>query len=96
MKKLIKYLVVFIVLVVFFIHVNFKFIFFLFFFIFLEKKNLFGCGLNNYNQKGIFTEKYLEENLTIPTKIEFFKDIDINKIFAGIYGTFVKTKSSFF
>jgi alpha-tubulin suppressor-like RCC1 family protein len=61
-------------------------------FIFLEKKNLFSCGLNDANQKGIFNNT---ENLTIPTKIDFFKVVEINQIFTGCSSTFVKTKSYF-
>jgi hypothetical protein len=60
--------------------------------LFSENKNLFSCGFNEINQKGIF--KY--QNLKSPTKLEFFKDIEIENIFTGYYGTFIKTKSYLF
>jgi hypothetical protein len=90
MKKLIKYSVVAIVMVVFFIQVLFFFIILIFNLI-LEKKNLFGCGDNNLSQKGILM---LSKNLIIPTKIEFFNNIEIENIFTGITITFIKTKSN--
>jgi hypothetical protein len=91
MKKLKKFLVHFIVVVAFFIQVIFFFSFFYFFifFLFKEKKNLFSCGENFINQKGIFKSEILK----IPTKIDFFKDIEIDKIFTGYSSTFIKTKS---
>jgi hypothetical protein len=94
MKKLKVFLALFFVMVAFFIQVIFFqlllfFIFFIFFY-FKEKKNLFSCGDNNINQKGIF---YDSQNLKIPTKIDFFKDIEVNQIFTGYSSTFIKTKS---
>jgi hypothetical protein len=92
MKKLIKYLVAVAVMVVFFIQVGF------FYFLnlkilllnFLENKNLFSCGDNYHNQKGIFNNS---ENLLIPTKIDFFKNIEIENLFTGDSSTFIKTIS---
>jgi hypothetical protein len=104
-----------------FLNLNF-FLFFLFYFsfFFLEKKNLFSCGENYSNQKGIFnnlqnitipikinfddddffkkkdeklTTKDTTQKLKIPTKIDFFKNIEIDKIFTGKSSTFIKTKS---
>jgi hypothetical protein len=66
----------------------FKFLIFLLkflFFIFLENKNLFSCGLNNYSQKCNCDEK----GLLIPTKIDFFKNIEIKNIFTGYECTFI-------
>jgi hypothetical protein len=51
---------------------------------------LFGCGKNSDNQKGIYNGKSI---LKIPTKIEFFKNIEIENIFTGLFGAFIKTKS---
>jgi alpha-tubulin suppressor-like RCC1 family protein len=59
-------------------------------FYFLEKKNLYSCGLNDCFQKGIFNG---ESKLKIPTIIDFFKNIEIENIFTGNMGTFIKTKS---
>jgi alpha-tubulin suppressor-like RCC1 family protein len=76
-----------------FFYSGYFFLFFLHFFIFFnfkEKKNLFSCGKNDFNQKGIFKNS---QNLKIPTKINFFKDIEINQIFTGCSSTFVQTKS---
>jgi hypothetical protein len=73
---------------------NFYFKFLIEFLIFfLEKKNLFGCGNNFCKQKGIF--KYEDEILLYPTKIEFFKDKEIENVFTGFESTFIKTKSKF-
>jgi hypothetical protein len=79
-------------MVVFFIQVgvflfNFNFNFYL---NFLENKILFSCGLNNCNQKGIFNNS---KNLLIPTKIYFFKNIEIENLFTGFASTFIKTIS---
>jgi hypothetical protein len=51
---------------------------------------LFSWGENNDNQKGINGKTYLE----IPTKVEFFKNIEIENVFTGFRSTFVKTKSN--
>jgi alpha-tubulin suppressor-like RCC1 family protein len=63
--------------------------YFYFYFHFLEKKNLYCCGDNIYFQKGIFTD---DSKLKVPTKIEFFKDIEIESVFPGSNSTFFKTK----
>jgi hypothetical protein len=68
-------------------------LFYFLIFLFLEKKKLFSCGLNESNQKGIFNESL---KLDFPTKIDFFKDIEIDEVFPGYSSTFVKTKSFFF
>jgi hypothetical protein len=72
----------------------FKFIIFIFNFKFtlnfLENKNLFSSGDNDYNQKGIFNNS---KNLLIPTKIDFFKNIEIENLFTGRSSTFIKTIS---
>jgi hypothetical protein len=92
MKKLIKYLVVFFVMVVFFIQVDFfkKNLKIILKNNFLENKNLFSCGKNYCNQKGIFNNS---DNLLIPTKIDFFKNIEIENLFTGYRSTFIKTIS---
>jgi hypothetical protein len=46
--------------------------------------------MNNLNQKGIFIDT---QDLKIPTKIDFFKDFEINQIFTGYGITFLQTKS---
>jgi alpha-tubulin suppressor-like RCC1 family protein len=70
----------------------FKLFLFLFYFFInkLENKNLYCCGNNASNQKGIY---YGEKKLKIPTKIDFFKNIEIENIFTGYSSTFIKTKS---
>jgi hypothetical protein len=45
---------------------------------------------NGCNKKGIFNNS---KNLLIPTKIDFFKNIEIENIFTGYSSTFIKTIS---
>jgi hypothetical protein len=73
----------------------FKLVFFIFlnfiiYLNFLENKNLFSCGENNFNKKGIFNNG---KDLLIPTKIDFFKNIEIENLFTGRSSTFIKTIS---
>jgi hypothetical protein len=96
MKKLLKFsvavkvVVLFFIQVLFFFEVFFEFLFFFFkFYLFSENKNLYSCGNNDYNQKG----NYTEDKLKFPTKIEFFKDIEIDNVFTGNLSAFIKTKS---
>jgi hypothetical protein len=53
---------------------------FFYFFLYkkLENKNLFSCGLNNYNQKGIYD---VPEILNLATKINFLNNINFLKMY---------------
>jgi hypothetical protein len=54
---------------------------------------LFSVGVSSNNQKGIYSQNEAKLIIKIPTKIEFFKNIEIENIFAGFLCTFIKTKS---
>jgi alpha-tubulin suppressor-like RCC1 family protein len=56
-------------------------------FCYLAKKNLFSCGLNNFNQTGI------AGSLTpiVPTIVNFLKNIKIENIYTGYKNAFIKT-----
>jgi hypothetical protein len=90
MKKLLRFLQIVVVGVLFFTQVIF-FIFFNVFLNLLENKNLFSCGDNGNNQKGIYEGNC--KIIKIPTKIDFFKNTEIENIFVGETSTFIKTKS---
>jgi alpha-tubulin suppressor-like RCC1 family protein len=62
----------------------------LFYLKFLDNKNLYSCGDNIINQKGIYKA---EKKLFVPKKIQFFKNIEIENVFTGDKSTFIKTKS---
>jgi hypothetical protein len=47
--------------------------------------------MSTINQKGIYDIP--DEILSIPTKIDFLKGIEIENVFTGSRSTFIKTKS---
>jgi hypothetical protein len=82
-------------LIFFFFFYFFYFFYFFFFFVFsiflkTEKKKLYGCGGNYFNQIGTF---YRFCNLLFPKHLEFFNNKEIENIFLGSYGTHFVCKS---